>query len=121
MTHRTRFGNKDRVLDVVDFVDTADSCVNPHEFAAAISNRRSLDPRVVDFSRCCYNTLHFIAELEERLMHIGMVTKPGRPVPSYSAQTPEKLYQELWGFVMIFLTVVAIWPRNKATAAPDTE
>jgi len=54
-------------------------------------------------------------------MHIGMVTKPGRPVPSYSAQTPEKLYQELWGFVMIFLTVVAIWPRNKATAAPDTE
>ncbi|MCX5757978.1 MAG: hypothetical protein NTU83_05650 [Candidatus Hydrogenedentes bacterium] len=49
-------------------------------------------------------------------MHIRMVTKTGRPVPSYSSQTPEKLYQELWGFVLGFAMVAAVWPRNKATA-----
>ena len=49
-------------------------------------------------------------------MHIRMVTKTGRPVPSYSSQTPEKLYQELWGFVMGFLAVAAVWPRNNAKA-----
>ncbi len=56
-------------------------------------------------------------------MHIRMVTKMGRPVPSYSAQTPEKLYQELWGLVLGVLTVAAVWPRNKdgATGNDKTE
>lgn len=46
-------------------------------------------------------------------MHIRMMTKTGRLTPSYSSQTPDKLYQELWGFVMGFLTIAAVWPAIK--------
>lgn len=57
------------------------------------------------------------AEVEESFMHIRMVTKTGRPVPSYSAVTAEKAYEELWGFMMAFLTVMAAWPRNKSDSS----